>query len=568
MVNINPSDIVDGKPSIVLGLVWTLILNFYIRTHLAELELYFDDPDGVSSFLTTSPSESPRSHSSSYPKHRIKQILLEKLGEKFGLNVNNFDRAWRDGRAFLSLTDRIVPRLFALEKGNQLSSNRARLAFAFDLAEKHLGIAKLIDPSDVDVPSPDEKSIMTYISQFIPKEITRRKSILTQEDLESITRTLKNTPSSSFSCQDIPHYLFELSSHDIVETSLKIEHKKHQQREEEFQSYQHYQLREEHHKLNEHKFEERNESKEGEKHRKVTEQKFTESNRIGKDEGYQNIIEGKLKGLQSMERGREDLELEKKTSKDIGKNENEGEHGESQEKKSFRNAKSEGCEKLSERKSKQLFEISAEKKCRKFDDQRFKEIERRKKDGHEYEFIGKDENLNGDEYEDKDEDEFENEEDKGGDRFEYEAQDKNGDNLGDEDEDREENENREYQDHEKHEKHKDQRIEITLNRSAFLAAPMLDTNDNEIKSCYDERRTVSAPPTPRRYAIRRRRRQILKTLYGGLKAALPIPFMIFILAGVSTLIPSFEEDFDCVFMNNLRSSLRATLDYPNGPPPL
>lgn len=30
LVNINPSDVVDGKPSIVLGLCWTLILHFQV----------------------------------------------------------------------------------------------------------------------------------------------------------------------------------------------------------------------------------------------------------------------------------------------------------------------------------------------------------------------------------------------------------------------------------------------------------------------------------------------------------------------------------------------------------
>jgi len=44
MVNINPSDVVDGKPSIVLGLIWTIILYFQVRklTVWCECLLYFD----------------------------------------------------------------------------------------------------------------------------------------------------------------------------------------------------------------------------------------------------------------------------------------------------------------------------------------------------------------------------------------------------------------------------------------------------------------------------------------------------------------------------------------------
>ena len=37
------------------------------------------------------------------------------------------------------------------------------------MAEEDLGIARLLDPEDVNVPEPDEKSIMTYVAQFLHK---------------------------------------------------------------------------------------------------------------------------------------------------------------------------------------------------------------------------------------------------------------------------------------------------------------------------------------------------------------------------------------------------------------
>ena len=36
LVNINPSDIADGKPSIVLGLIWTIILYFQVSTIIPD----------------------------------------------------------------------------------------------------------------------------------------------------------------------------------------------------------------------------------------------------------------------------------------------------------------------------------------------------------------------------------------------------------------------------------------------------------------------------------------------------------------------------------------------------
>ncbi|XP_054034567.1 microtubule-actin cross-linking factor 1-like [Dryobates pubescens] len=44
-----------------------------------------------------------------------------------------------------------------------VQSNHANLEHAFFAAEK-LGVARLLDPEDVDVSSPDEKSVITYVS--------------------------------------------------------------------------------------------------------------------------------------------------------------------------------------------------------------------------------------------------------------------------------------------------------------------------------------------------------------------------------------------------------------------
>ena len=45
-------------------------------------------------------------------------------------------------------------------------SNRERLQNAFTAAEKKFGIEQLLDPEDVDVEKPDERSIITYVSSL------------------------------------------------------------------------------------------------------------------------------------------------------------------------------------------------------------------------------------------------------------------------------------------------------------------------------------------------------------------------------------------------------------------
>ena len=78
--------------------------------------------------------------------------------------------------AFNLVFDLLYPKNFLIsalfidsEMSSPSKSNKDRLKYAFDVAEKELGIAKLLDPEDVDVENPDEKSVMTYVAQFLHK---------------------------------------------------------------------------------------------------------------------------------------------------------------------------------------------------------------------------------------------------------------------------------------------------------------------------------------------------------------------------------------------------------------
>jgi nesprin-1 len=94
--------------------------------------------------------------------------VKEVTHKRFGVVVTDFGSCWRDGNAFLAIINSIRPGLVDME-GLRSVSNRTRLETAFRVAESELGIPRLLDPEDVDVPRPDEKSIMTYVAQFLHK---------------------------------------------------------------------------------------------------------------------------------------------------------------------------------------------------------------------------------------------------------------------------------------------------------------------------------------------------------------------------------------------------------------
>lgn len=65
LVNINTTDVVDGRPSIVLGLIWTIILYFQARVHGKKKFLIFNS-------FTESVSEFPSSDHARFSIPRLR----------------------------------------------------------------------------------------------------------------------------------------------------------------------------------------------------------------------------------------------------------------------------------------------------------------------------------------------------------------------------------------------------------------------------------------------------------------------------------------------------------------
>uniref|UniRef100_A0A3B4WAC8 Dystonin n=1 Tax=Seriola lalandi dorsalis TaxID=1841481 RepID=A0A3B4WAC8_SERLL len=79
-----------------------------------------------------------------------------------GVRCENFTTSWRDGRLFNAIIHKYRPDLVDMSRVST-QTNRSNLEHAFGVAEQ-LGVARLLDPEDVDVQSPDEKSVITYVS--------------------------------------------------------------------------------------------------------------------------------------------------------------------------------------------------------------------------------------------------------------------------------------------------------------------------------------------------------------------------------------------------------------------
>ncbi|CAH2077111.1 unnamed protein product, partial [Iphiclides podalirius] len=193
LVNINAADLVDGRPAVVLGLIWTIILYFQIEENSRALE-YLGGSRCASVMSQESGAATPTHRAEDRWKQGAKKTLLQwvanALPKDSNIQVADFGPSWRDGVAFLAIIDAIKANLINLAEMKR-KTNRQRLEHAFDVAETELGIARLLDAEDVDVDKPDERSIMTYVAQFLhkypePKTTGPDAVAAVQEEYESL----------------------------------------------------------------------------------------------------------------------------------------------------------------------------------------------------------------------------------------------------------------------------------------------------------------------------------------------------------------------------------------------
>uniref|UniRef100_A0A915Q2T4 Calponin-homology (CH) domain-containing protein n=1 Tax=Setaria digitata TaxID=48799 RepID=A0A915Q2T4_9BILA len=147
IVNIDSSAIADRNLKLILGLVWTLILHYSISK-----QIWDDQTGGTAKIGDVS------------PKAKLMTWLKGKLPA--GLPFTNFTSDWNDGILLGALVDSCAPDL-GVDWRNWLPSQALHsTCTAMHLAKDHLSIAPLIAPEELISPAVDERSVMTYLSQF------------------------------------------------------------------------------------------------------------------------------------------------------------------------------------------------------------------------------------------------------------------------------------------------------------------------------------------------------------------------------------------------------------------
>lgn len=144
LVNIDADLIYNKNLKLTLGMTWALILR--------SISKYTHDESDSNNF---------------------KDSLLkwcQKCTKNYkNVNVRDFTTSWKNGLAFNALLHRFAPSIVDYDSLNP-KNDKENLIHAFDLAEEHFNITKFLDPEDLtENVLPDEKSIITYLSQYYLK---------------------------------------------------------------------------------------------------------------------------------------------------------------------------------------------------------------------------------------------------------------------------------------------------------------------------------------------------------------------------------------------------------------
>lgn len=158
LIGIHPEDIVDCNLKLTLGLIWSCILKFVIE------DISVEEATARDALL----------------------IWCKKNTQGYeDVNITNFTTSWSSGLGFCALINHFRPDVLdynALDR----SDHTANCVAAFDACKK-LGITVFLDPEDLVNTTPDDKSVVTQVSEFFHFFAGQSK---TQQSADKIRNTI------------------------------------------------------------------------------------------------------------------------------------------------------------------------------------------------------------------------------------------------------------------------------------------------------------------------------------------------------------------------------------------
>ena len=175
------SDIYQGNLKLTLGLIWALILRYQIA--------------GPAPTVADGPTpESKVSKEAKKKRVNAKKLLLDWINASLPLDgITNFTTNWNDGLRLSGLVNYCKPGLIPDHASLNPDDRLQNVTHAMELAEKELGVPKVLSPEDLAVDKPDELSVMTYISGFCRPDSAGQNSLL-----EWVNTKIPNHPVSNF----------------------------------------------------------------------------------------------------------------------------------------------------------------------------------------------------------------------------------------------------------------------------------------------------------------------------------------------------------------------------------
>uniref|UniRef100_A0A0N5A5J9 Calponin-homology (CH) domain-containing protein n=1 Tax=Parastrongyloides trichosuri TaxID=131310 RepID=A0A0N5A5J9_PARTI len=184
LVNNNLTDIADGNEMIILGLVWQIILHYSItgkfsnsdNSSLTSIEMsnitenddvFKNNNFGKTSTRLSFSNMSTKSKNSVPVGKKLLMWLDKHLGAKYGIAIIDFTTSWSNGLAFNALVDSIKAGIVDMSSLIE-KTDLQRIEMAFKAAKEHLNVKPLLDPKDIVSGKIDKRSIITYLSQFLP----------------------------------------------------------------------------------------------------------------------------------------------------------------------------------------------------------------------------------------------------------------------------------------------------------------------------------------------------------------------------------------------------------------